>query len=163
MINKLIDKLCKISSINIMRVIKYVLLLSLLIYQVNCGDKPSSPPTTEYGSLKITAVHDSTETESVNIELDDISMGTMDNPCILNEIEVGTHRIFASYNQLNSKSELITVEKDKQTEVTLNLYDYSPYEGFLAPDFIFRDTDGDTIQLKELKGKTVLFFLMDYT
>ena len=156
------NKIHRISYIYI-SCIKFIIFASIIFFFGNCGDKPGGLPPVEYGSLKITAVHDGIETDSVTIELDDRNLGTMENPCLLNEVEAGTHKIFASYNQLNSKSEIISIEKNILAEVTLNLYDYSPYEGFAAPDFSFQDSYGNVTHLAELRGKVVLFFVMDYT
>ncbi|MCP4724420.1 MAG: hypothetical protein GY863_05275 [bacterium] len=137
-----------------------VITLSLF---TGCGDSPQGLPGIDYGDLRVTAVFNNTPADSVSVTLDDEFLGTFDNPYTIYNIEAGTHKVFAGFNNLIGEAELVSVEQNAVTDVTIELSGTGPYAGYYAPDFVLTDLSDAEFRLSDHTGKVILLFFFEHT
>jgi hypothetical protein len=106
---------------------------------------------------------DTLAVDSVRVLLDDIDMGRFGNPSVLEEIAVGTHKLYVRDNTGASSTDLVEVVQDEITTTTIWLQTFGAYVGNTAPAFVANDIQGNPISSETLKGKVVLLALFEHT
>lgn len=129
----------------------------------NCGDSPEGPPAIEYGDLSVEGYFNNSLTDSISLTLDDEFLGTFDNPHVVTDIEAGTHKVFASFGDLIGETELVSIEQNKMTHVSVELAGTGPYTGYTAPDFELKDLTDSDFRLSDHAGKVILLFFFEHT
>lgn len=133
-----------------------------LISELQCGDPPTNPPEPQTGSIRVTAL-DTTSIDSIDIELDDLKVGRLKNPAILNNVAEGTHKVRV-YDEVNAPSDTIVgVSANHITEVSARLFAEGPYVGRIAPAFTARTIDDSVVVLSQLRGKVVFLIFFEHT
>ncbi len=138
-----------------------LVLLGFLIWS-GCGKLPLPLPDILTGSIKIIAM-DTLAIDSVHVVLDDAEMGHFQNPYVLDNVVVGTHKLFVQDKLGASSTDLIEVKKDEITSSTFILQTIGPYLGNTAPAFSTTDIQENQITSESLKGKVVLLAFFEHT
>lgn len=127
-----------------------------------CGDPPSAAPDVQVGSLRVVA-HDTLAIDSIRIDLDDVRIGQFHNPHLLHGIVAGVHKVLVASLQGATAARTVTIVRDRQAELVLQLLATGPYVGSAAPLFTARTTTGDTVSLERFKGKVVFLAFFEHT
>ena len=140
-------------------------LLGVLFWQY-CGKTPSSLPLPYTGSIYITAM-DTAVVASVQIDLDDEYLGEMDNPCLVEDVVIGSHRLRV-FTEASAGTTIANLEvrQDETSRVFFTMDigpEVGPYVGNTAPQFTTQDVNGNKISLEDQKGKVVLLSFFEYT
>ena len=140
-------------------------LLGVLFWQY-CGKTPSSLPLPYTGSIYITAM-DTAVVDSVQIDLDDEYLGEMENPCLVEDVVIGLHRLHV-YNEASAGTTITNLEvlQDETTRMFFTMDigpEVGPYVGNTAPQFTTQNVEGNKISLEDQKGKVVLLVFFEYT
>jgi len=134
----------------------------ILIYVWSCGDPPTSIPSLKMGNLKVT-VMDTASIDSINISIDDLYYGIHENPCTLNDLISGLHKLFV-YNSISAcTTKTVEIFENKTTDIIMWMASEGPYPGNIAPIFSAEDIKGNIISLEEQKGKVVLLAFFEHT
>jgi len=144
--------------------IKYLILLLLPVLTVNyCGKSPSDPPAVQTGSLMITALIDTQLVDSMEVILDDNDLGIHQNPCVLSEVVIGTHKVTLSKDDpadtlvdFNCNPELVEINNADTTRIELSLTK-------LAPDFTLENLNHEERTLHDYQGKVVFLVFFSNT
>jgi hypothetical protein len=139
-----------------------VLLIFGIVFWQNCAKGPPNFPTPFTGSLFITAM-DTATIDSFSINLDDMEYGTYENPCLLENIIIGFHKLFVYNSTSSGTTKTVEVRQDAVTNALFWLQSIGPYVGNTAPLFTVHDIEGNTISLENLRGKVVLLALFEHT
>ncbi len=140
------------------------LLLALLCQY--CGKTPYTLPLPYTGSIHITAL-DTTLVDSLQIDLDLNDLGKMENPCLLEDVVIGLHRLHV-FTEASPGTTLTNLEV-REDEVTRVLFtmdtgpSVGPYVGNQAPQFTTQDIQDNPISLQDHQGKVILLAFFEYT
>ena len=132
------------------------------LYVWNCGNSPTSIPLPQTGNLKIT-VMDTASIDSINVLIDDSNYGNNQNPCTINDLIAGVHKLFVFNSIAACTTKTVEIFKNTTTGVTMWMASEGPYVGNIAPKFSTEDITGDTISLEEQKGRVVLLAFFEHT
>lgn len=138
------------------------LIVSIWLIGVKCGKMPLPFPGMLTGSIRIVAM-DTLAVDSVRVSLDDMDMGRFVNPCVLENIVVGTHKLFVVDNTGASWSNLIDVVRDETIGYTFWLQTIGPNVGNTAPEFAAIDIQDNPISSESLQGRVVLLAFFEHT
>ncbi|MCX6641667.1 MAG: hypothetical protein NTW14_14475 [bacterium] len=147
-----------------------LLILSSLWLQ-GCGDPPATA-VLQYGSIRVEALlPDSTLADSVEIALDDVNLGTYDNPYTLNNVLAGSHLLAMSHTDSIApdssieyqNSDTLTVSSGQVSAASWTLIAEGPYPGNPAPQFSVYDLDSNLVSLAGSAGKIVLLYFFEST
>jgi hypothetical protein len=144
--------------------IKLLNLSLLLILLLNhCGKTPSDPPAIPTGSLKISALIDTTMVDSMAVELNNNFLGMFPNPCVLTDLVIGRHQVALSKEDpadtlvdFNCSPKLVDINADDTTRIELLLTK-------LAPDFTLENLNHEQRALQDYRGKVVFLVFFSYT
>jgi hypothetical protein len=138
-------------------------MFGLALLLTACGDMPPDIPDIRTGSLNIIAEFNQIPSDSVSITLDDNYVGRYKNPHVINDIEAGLHKVYASDNELIGESRIVLIKVNEQTEAEIKLFGEGPFVGYNAPDFIAVDIAGRNIRLNDQTGKVIFLFFFEHT
>ena len=158
-------------------------LLALTLLFWGCGD----PPTTaveQRGSIEISGfllpdtnlakldTTDVADVDSINIKLDDDSLGYFDNPYKIENVIAGIHQLqvisWWRSEILDSsfkfqRTDVITVEPKVVNTEDFYLIRGGPYIGNPAHDFELYDLNSNLVSLSGSAGKVVLLYFFAYS
>ena len=131
-----------------------------------CGKSPSPLPLPYEGSIHITAM-DTARIDSVQINLDLTDLGEMENPCLLEDVVIGFHRLHV-FTEASAGTTIANLEvrKDEITRIFFTMETgpaVGPYVGNEAPQFATQDIQGNPISLQDHQGKVILLAFFEYT
>jgi len=131
------------------------ILMALCLSIHSCGDQSPAPPSVPVGSLRIT-VEDDTSVDSITVVIDGQSFGKGANPCVVENIPVGTHDLVVIDGERVSPVKKVEVFPGRETNVSVSFVIIGPYVGEVAPDFSVISARSEPIRLREWRGKVVL-------
>ncbi|MFH0991590.1 MAG: hypothetical protein V1799_16410 [bacterium] len=135
-------------------------LLSWFLLQ-QCGEAPPTIPELFTGSLKITASDPAIK--SLAIDLDDIKLGLFPNPALVSDLTIGTHKLLVTGDNKASSVLLVTIARNQQTNIVLELLAEGAFLGQKAPDFAVTTILNERFSLESQKGKVVLLAFFEHT
>jgi hypothetical protein len=127
-----------------------------------CGDPPPGLPTPRTGSLRIMAM-DTLVFDSISVGMDDILLGRKRNPCIVDGIVTGTHKLTLIDTSGARADTMVAVRRDELVSMTMRLTKIGPFPGNEAPNFSTLDIDQRNLELASLRGKVVFLIFYEYT
>lgn len=123
---------------------------------INCGNAPSDPPDPKIGAMKISATLEMMLVDSMNVLLDNESIGIKPNPYVLIDLVAGSHLVAVSKDDpmsvvnFSSSPRLVTVTENDTCDVIFALTKF-------APNFTLKKLKNDeSVTLADLQGKAVL-------
>ncbi len=133
-----------------------------LLPMQHCASPPPAMPEVSYGSLRIMAM-DTASIRSIYVDLDDVKYGRHPNPCILDNVIIGVHKLLVYDDNNAGSSSTVEVFRDRRTDITVSLLVEGPYVGRIAPKFSVKTIDDQTLDLEGMKGKVVLLAFFEHT
>jgi hypothetical protein len=127
-----------------------------------CGKSPSPLPQVQTGALRVVAM-DTMAVNTIHVNLDDVDLGQQENPARLDQIVIGTHKLFVYTPASAGTTKTVEVKKNSLTTVWFWLATTGPYVGNIAPLFTVQDVTGAELSLEEQKGKVVLLIFFEHT
>lgn len=134
-------------------------MLAVTILLGGCGDPPASPPEQLRGHLEVVGImpNDSLA-DSVQITIDEVLLGTFENPHLCENIVAGTHLVEVNTQEMSDST---LIEYSGAQQVTI-LPDSTIQRQFallgLAPDFKLYDLDSNLVSMSSLSGKVVMLY-----
>jgi hypothetical protein len=142
--------------------VKVALVVATMVCLQHCGSPPPTMPTTYTGSLRISAM-DTASIKWFFLHLDDVNYDRCPNPYILDNVVIGVHKLLVfDYNNAGL-SQMVEVYRDQTTDVSVSLLAGGPYLGMIAPSFVAKTIDDQTIDLGVEKGKVILLAFFEHT
>ena len=119
-------------------------------------------PGPSTGSLRIMAM-DTAYIKSISFNLDDVPHLKYVNPTILDNVVIGTHKLFVYDDNNAGISQMVEVSADRRSDITVSLIAAGPYVGRAAPKFAANTIDAQAIALEGQRGKVVLLAFFEHT
>jgi hypothetical protein len=127
-----------------------------------CGSPPEPSPAPLWGLLRVEG-RSSLPIDSVIVSLDDLLQGSFANPCTLNGVLAGTHKLTVLDSAGARTDTMVAIRQDELVSAVVRLTSVGPYLGNEAPNFIARDIDARNFELAAHRGKVVFLSFFEYT
>ena len=135
--------------------------LCLLAFS-GCGSPPEPTPAPLWGLLRVEG-RSSLPIDSVIVLLDDLLQGSFANPCTLNGVIAGTHKLTVLDSTGARTDTMVAIRQDELASAVVRLTSLGPYVGNEAPNFISRDIDARNFELATHRGRVVFLSFFEYT
>jgi hypothetical protein len=133
-----------------------------VVLHQGCGSPPDPFPPADTGAIGVNATS-STPIDSIVVRLDDLTQGYLANPCTLQAVVAGTHKLTVIDSAGARTDTMVTVQRDRISAAVVRLTRIGPFVGNEAPDFAVQDIDGRGFGLAAHRGRVVFLSFFEYT
>jgi hypothetical protein len=127
-----------------------------------CGSPPEPFPPPDTGAVRVSATS-GTPIDSIVVRLDDITQGYFANPCTLQAVVAGMHKLTVIDSAGARTDTMVAVRRDQISAAVVRLTRIGPFVGNEAPNFAVQDIDGRGFTLSAHRGRVVFVSFFEYT
>jgi len=139
----------------------FSLYISMLVF-FSCHKGPSDPPEVQFGSLKISAYHDTVLVDSMAVTIDDMDIGVQPNPYLSDPILAGRHLVSVAKKDPQSPIDFTSIPQ-KVTVIYNEITNVSFALTKIAPGFTLNNLNDHPISLENYIDRVVLLVFFTHT